>query len=99
MQVFTDDGKLIGPLGEPGKPLALDFPYDLAAGPDGLLYIIEYGAGRLTATTFDGKLIGRYGSHGRGEGQFLTPWGLRVDPRGRVWIADAGNRRMVVLER
>ncbi|HBS28447.1 MAG TPA: hypothetical protein DEB06_03120 [Phycisphaerales bacterium] len=99
VQVFTDDGKLIGPLGEPGKPLALDFPYDLAAGPDGLLYIIEYGAGRLTATTFDGKLIGRYGSHGRGEGQFLTPWGLRVDPRGRVWIADAGNRRMVVLER
>ncbi len=99
VQVFSDDGKHLGALGEVGKPLALDFPYDLATGPDDLLYIIEYGGNRLTVATFEGKLIGRYGGPGRGEGQFLTPWGVRVDPRGRVWIADTGNRRMVVLEK
>jgi sugar lactone lactonase YvrE len=75
----------------------LDFPYDLSIGPDGLLYVIEYGAGRLTVMTTAGKLVGRYGSAGRGEGQFSTPWGIRVDNEGRVWIADTGNRRLVRL--
>jgi ABC-type multidrug transport system ATPase subunit len=97
IQAFHDDGRLIGVLTDHGKPLILDFPYDLAMGPDGLLYVIEYGAGRLTALTTDGELIGRYGSAGRGAGQFSTPWGIRVDRQKRVWIADTGNRRVVEL--
>jgi len=98
VQAFHDDGRLIGVLTDEGRPLVLDFPYDLSIGPDGLLYIIEYGAGRLTALTTEGKLIGRYGTAGRGQGEFSTPWGIRVDKQKRVWIADTGNRRLVELK-
>ncbi|MEX2213157.1 MAG: hypothetical protein WD768_03450, partial [Phycisphaeraceae bacterium] len=98
IEVFHDDGRFIAVLTNRGEPLRLDFPYDLCIGPDGLLYVIEYGAGRLTVMTLDGELVGRYGSVGRGEGQFSTPWGIRVDAKGRVWIADTGNRRIVELQ-
>ena len=98
VQVFHDDGRFIKVLTNGDEPLILDFPYDLCIGPDGLIYVIEYGAGRLTVITRDGELVGRYGSAGRGEGQFSTPWGLRVDANRRVWIADTGNRRIVELQ-
>ena len=31
-------------------------------------------------------------------GEFLTPWGLAMDRRGRLYVCDTGNRRIVELE-
>lgn len=93
VQVFTDQGQFLQVLETP----ALHFPYDLKLGADGSLYVIEYGAGRLTKLGLDGKLLGRYGSSGPGNGQFATPWGLAVLGASRVLVADTGNRRLVEL--
>ncbi len=60
--------------------------------------MIEYGAGRLTKLSLDGKILGRHGHTGRGEGEFATPWGLTVDSRMRVLVADTMNRRIVSLQ-
>jgi iron(III) transport system ATP-binding protein len=97
--IYTDAGKYMGILGVAGQP-ALDFnlPYDIAAGSDGALYIVEYGAGRLTKVTVDGRLVGRLGKTGDGEGQFATPWGLTIDSQMRLRIADTKNRRIVALK-
>jgi ABC-type Fe3+/spermidine/putrescine transport system ATPase subunit/sugar lactone lactonase YvrE len=96
--IFTDAGKYVGVLGAPDQPpIDFDLPYDIAAAPDGALYIIEYGAGRLTKVTPEGRLLGRYGRTGSGEGEFATPWGLTIDSRMRVCIADTKNRRIVAL--
>jgi len=96
--VFTDAGKYVGVLGEPGEaPLDLNLPYDIATASDGALYIIEYGGGRLTKTSPDGKRLGRYGRSGSGEGEFATPWGLTVDSQRRIRIADTKNRRIVTV--
>jgi iron(III) transport system ATP-binding protein len=94
--IFTDAGKYEGLLGTP--PLAFDLPYDIACGRDGLLYVIEYGAGRLSRIGLDGKLHGQYGRMGGGEGEFATPWGLTLDSQNRVRIADTKNRRIVALK-
>lgn len=98
VQVFTDEGEFVRVLTNGDQPLTLDLPYDLAIGPDGLLYIVEYGAGRLTVTRTTGELIGRWGSAGSGEQQLATPWGVAVDAKNRVWIADTRNRRLVELK-
>jgi sugar lactone lactonase YvrE len=95
--VFTDAGKFIGPLGG-AQPPAFNLPYDITLAPDGTLYVIEYGAGRLTRLSTDGRLLGRYGSSGRGDAEFATPWGLTVDSRMRVLVADTMNRRIVSLQ-
>lgn len=97
--IYTDAGQYIGVLGVPGQP-ALDFnlPYDIAAGGDGALYVIEYGGGRLTKVSPEGRILGRFGHTGSGEGEFSTPWGLAIDSHMRLRVADTKNRRIVCVQ-
>ncbi|MEP6667656.1 MAG: ATP-binding cassette domain-containing protein [Chthoniobacter sp.] len=97
--IFTDAGEYLGVLGTPGQPpLDFNLPYDIAAGGDGALYVIEYGSGRLTKVSTEGQLLGRFGHTGSGDGEFSTPWGLAIDSRLRLRIADTKNRRLVSLQ-
>ncbi len=101
VHIFKDTGESLGLLGskaDAASALELNLPYDIAFAPDGSLYIIEYGAGRLTRVALDGRLLARYGTTGTGEEQFATPWGLAVDSKMRVLIADTKNRRIVALQ-
>jgi len=94
--IFTDGGKFLGHLGA-DRPLDFGLPYDIALGPDGVFSVIEYGAGRLSRVTPGGKLLGQLGRTGPGAGQFATPWGITTDSRGRIFVADTTNRRIVRL--
>jgi iron(III) transport system ATP-binding protein len=101
ISIFQDNGTYVGILGTgaDGKSgLELNLPYDVSLGPDNALYIVEYGAGRLTKASLDGKLLARYGKTGTEKGEFATPWGLTVDKRSRVIVADTRNRRLVMLQ-
>jgi sugar lactone lactonase YvrE len=69
-------------------------PYDIALGADDVFNVIEYGAGRLSRITPEGKLLGQLGRTGAGVGEFATPWGITVDSRGRIFVADTKNRRI-----
>ena len=63
----------------------------------GSLYVIEYGAARLTKLSPEGKVLGRFGAPGSEDGQFKTPWGMAINTAGHIIIADTGNRRLVEL--
>ena len=41
--------------------------------------------------------LGRFGRNGSFEKEFLTPWGVAADSKGRLIVADTGNRRLVEL--
>lgn len=97
IQIFSDDGKFLGVLDSKEQPLDLRLPYDLKLGSDNSLYAIEYGAGRVTRFDLAGRVLGRYGSIGSGLGQFATPWGIAVDKKNNIYIADTGNHRIVQL--
>jgi iron(III) transport system ATP-binding protein len=100
VQIFTDTGEFLAVFGAPGANVELGYPYALALGPDNDLFVIEYSTARVSR--FDLKtqrLLGRFGSPGRGEGQFATPWGIDVDSKGTVLVADTDNRRIVELRR
>ncbi|HUV39470.1 MAG TPA: ATP-binding cassette domain-containing protein [Planctomycetota bacterium] len=96
IQVFTDDGKFLGRLADAQHPWSLHYPYDVVFADDAL-WVVEYGAGRVTKIAPDGKLLGRFGTTGTGERCFRTPWGLAVTPENVVLVADTGNRRIVEL--
>ena len=97
IQVFTDEGEFVGMLGGETDAPSLHYPYDITRSVGGDFYIVEYGANRVTKLNSEGRLLGRFGTTGGGDGQFLTPWGLTIDSKDRVWVADTGNRRIVEL--
>ena len=98
IQVFSDSGRFLRAIGNSPDHPSFHFPYDISMGADGALYVIEYGACRVSKLNLEGKPLGRYGSAGRAKGEFFTPWALACDSKGRVRVADTGNRRIVTLE-
>ena len=96
VQVYTPQGELVASYTRPGD-VAFRFPYDIAVTAAGTLAVIEYTAGRITEINPDGSLVGRYGRTGRGEGAFATPWGIAAGADGRIFVADTGNHRIVVV--
>ena len=79
------------PGAEPGQ---LNYPYDLAFGKDGLLYVVEYGNHRVQKFTAEGRSLGTWGGPGRVPGQLHDPWALAVDSKGLVHIVDTENHRI-----
>lgn len=97
IQVFTDAGEFVEVLHSNHAPADLHYPYDITSNAEGDLFVVEYGAGRVTQLDRSGNVRGRYGTTGRGNGQLSTPWGLTISSSGSVLVADTGNRRIVEL--
>lgn len=111
---FSPDGKVLMVLGTPGKagnpPEAFTEPNDVVIGPDGSIYVAEAhnaqyldqnppnGVGRISKFSADGKFIRSFGAYGYGPGQFRGPHSLAFDSRGRLFVADRGNRRIQIFD-
>ena len=111
---FSPDGKVLLVIGTPGKagnpPEALTEPTAVIVGPDGSIYVAEAhnaqyfdenppnAIGRVSKYTADGKFIRSFGSYGYGPGQFRGPHALAFDSRGRLFVADRGNRRLQIFD-
>jgi len=98
IQVFDGQGRFLEILGTQDQTSRLHYPYDIALGPRQELWVVEYGAGRISRFNLEGDLLGRFGSTGSGPNQFGTPWGLAVDSSRRVWVADTRNHRLVAVD-
>lgn len=98
VQAFSSEGKFLRVVAD-AHSTGFYYPYDLCLGPDHTLFVVEYGAGRITQISLEGELIGRYGKEGRGAEELWTPWGIAVSPDGQITVADTGNRRIVEIIR
>ena len=74
-----------------------DRPVRVAVGPQGTVYVVDYGNCRVQAFSGDGAFISRWGSRDLGEhlpGQFADPIGIAVDSNGDIYVADTSNFRI-----
>ena len=69
-------------------------PIGICSG-NGLLYVIDYGNGRVQAWTMEGVYVRSFGSEGSGNGQFSGPCGI-CSGNGLLYVADYGNGRVQV---
>ncbi len=59
----------------------------------------DTGNGRIVRSSADGRKEREWGTRGSGPGQLAEPQGVAVDGRGRVYVCDNNNGRLVVFDR
>ncbi len=78
-------------------------PRDVAAAPDGTLYVADSLNHRILHLDPNGSLLHGWGEFAASnyntgeiapEGRFNEPWGLAVGPDGSVYVADTWNNRI-----
>ena len=63
-----------------------------------LLYVCESGNNRVQKFSISQQsFISKFGTGGKGDGQFSNPYGICIDPEGNVFIADRSNNRIQVF--
>jgi YD repeat-containing protein len=97
---FNPEGTIIDAFGSKGSgPAELLGPQDLAIGPEGNIWLTEYGTSRVQVFSQTGEYLYGFGKPGQGEGQFLHPRGIGfynnnvyVLDSGEWWITSGNNR-------
>jgi len=63
----------------------------MAFGADGTLYAAQYANARMHHFTTGGVELGSWGVHGQTLDCLTGPWGIAVDPRGRLLVTELGT--------
>ena len=103
---FSPDGKLLMTLGTRGGSHDAYFyqPNDVLVAPNGDIYVSEGHSDAATANArvlkFDstGKLLRVWGRRGAGSDGLLQPHALAMDSKGRLYLGDRSNNRILVLD-
>jgi predicted membrane-bound mannosyltransferase/sugar lactone lactonase YvrE len=109
---ITSDGNLLqefgtfGDLSTGNAPPGTFFePWGVAVGPDGSVYVTDTWNHRVQKFSRDGNPLKTWGQFGQpspedpaSKGYFWGPRGIAVDSQGRVFVADTGNKRIVVFD-
>ncbi len=82
-----------------GRVLAYDLkrPCGVAVGPQGELYIADSGNNRLIKLDEQSNPVRDYGSYGEGVGRFHNPEDMVIDRGLTLYVVDASNRRVVLM--
>lgn len=111
---FSPSGELLLTIGVPGEagdpPTHLTEPNDVLVAPDGSIFVAETHSAqymddagpnaksRITKYSPDGEMLLQFGEWGYADGQFRSPHALAMDSRGRLFVADRGNRRIQIFD-
>ena len=104
---FSPDGVLLMTLGTPGGRRDAGYfwqPNDVLVAPSGDIFVAEGhssapgSAARVLKFGRDGTLIRTWGSLGSGPDELNQPHALAMDSRGRLFVGDRGNDRIVIFD-
>lgn len=104
---FSPDGKRLLTLGRAGgakEPYFFWQPNDVVTAPNGDIYVAEGHSDADSANArilkFDrhGKFLRAWGRRGSGVGEMMQPHALAMDSKGRLYVGDRSNNRILVMD-
>ena len=103
---FSPEGELLMELGKAGVagdgPDEFNSPSAVLVAPNGDIFVGDgHGPGsnaRIVKFNARGEYLMTWGSRGTGPHQFHTPHALAMDSRGRLFVGDRGNNRVLVFD-
>jgi sugar lactone lactonase YvrE len=104
---FSPDGKLLLTLGKAAGAREPDFffqPNDVLVAPNGTIFVAEGHSSSPTANArilkFDrsGRLLKTWGIRGTGPAAMDQPHALAMDSKGRLFVGDRGNNRILIFD-
>ena len=96
--VFDPAGEFVRAIGTD----RLNQPWDLAVSADGYVYVADTWNHRIQKFTLEGEFVTEWGHEEFNPETtdpmaFYGPRGIAVDSQGNVYVADTGNKRIVVF--
>jgi sugar lactone lactonase YvrE len=85
IQKFTPDGRFLAAWSAGNTDAA---PVGLAIDRANRIYATDLDAGQVRVWSVDGKLLSQWGG-------LAEPWGIAIDARDQVWVAEHGRDRLV----
>lgn len=103
VEQYTPEGRRLRTIGTEGRPGCdkshLNMPTDTAITPEGDVFISDgYGNNRIVHFDKEGRFVKEWGVLGSGPNQFSIPHAIAIDSRGRLYVADRNNVRVVVYD-
>jgi len=104
---FSADGKVLRTLGKPGVNTqsheTFGAPTDVLVAPNGDIFVSDGHQGcncdsRIAKFGKDGKFLKEFGTKGSGPGELNMPHTLAMDSRGRLFVGDRSNNRVVIFD-
>jgi tripartite motif-containing protein 71 len=102
---FDSAGKYAGKITSCGTDASVEFvPISIAFDVSGNVYVKDDGSVGVCKYDATGKFISRWGSAGKGDGQFGTgdpytvtgvPYGIAIDKQGNIYVGDQVNQRIM----
>jgi len=95
IQVFNDKGQFIKRFGSSGSgPSEFNGTRYIAIDKNDNIYVTDYRNGKIVQFDRDYNFVSEFGANDSGV-TLTYPEGITIDQRGYVYVADAGNNRIV----
>lgn len=76
----------------------LNFPREVKVADDGTIYVMDWRDVCIKVYDSGGKYLRSVGRKGEGPGEFNTPVYMELSPDGRIFLAAALNRKIIILD-
>ena len=90
VHVFTDRGQFI-------QTINSDMPWTITISPTGYLITGHYRDNNISVWSPTYQLINQFGKKGSKQGKFNNIYGMAIDSRGTIYVAEWVNKRLQVI--